>query len=224
MTSRTEELEMLRAALMIKTKPMYVVVTGPKGVGKTVLVRSATATCGVVDINVPPGSSSDKILGDAYSAIVKPTIKYSFLSYERMALRVLWFYNLFARQPPTIVVLLMERSDGNMPFASIMGAVSQLAENGFQVILDSSTHAAPVGLLKTGRQIIMDVDYMSVAMVSHVDKYKSLFETLEKYGLVSLVWDVLGGLPSELEKLCIALAATADPKKAIFNLLNQAIV
>ena len=129
MTSRMEELQELRPTLMTKTKPQYVVVTGPKGVGKTVLVQSATATCGVVDVNISPGSSCKEILFDAYSTIARPTIRYSLLSYEPMALQVLWFYNLFTRQPPTIIVHLLERSEGNKAFADITGAVHVLAES-----------------------------------------------------------------------------------------------
>lgn len=134
-----------------------------------------------------------------------------------MALRVLWFYNLFTRQPPTIVVHLLELSEGNKAFAGIMGAVRVLAESGFQIIVDSSTHAAPIDLLRTGREIVA-LDYMSAAMVSRMDKYKSLFGTLQKYALVSLVWEVFGGLPSTLEKLCTA-SVDPDPEEAILKVL-----
>ncbi len=43
-TVRTEELQKLQERLMTKGSDQYIIVMGPKGVGKTVLVRSATAT------------------------------------------------------------------------------------------------------------------------------------------------------------------------------------
>ena len=85
-------------------------VTGPKGIGKTVFVRSAMATCSVVDVEVLPGALDEKIISDAYSTIAKPAITLSSIGYKGPAVLVLWFYNLFARQPPTIIFYLKEWS------------------------------------------------------------------------------------------------------------------
>ena len=90
MTARTEELQRLHNTLALKHQDEYVVVTGPRGVGKAVFVRSATATWGVVDVDVAPGTLDKDIMEDAYSAIVNPVIGFSFMKRRRQALRVRW--------------------------------------------------------------------------------------------------------------------------------------
>jgi hypothetical protein len=85
---------------MTKGRDQYIIVMGPKGLGKTVLVHSATATCRVVNVKVAAGL-----------AIVKPPFLDIF-DPAPAALWVLQFYKLFSafsRQAPTIVFHLKEQ-------------------------------------------------------------------------------------------------------------------
>lgn len=224
-TARTEELAKLRSALATKKKERYVVVVGPKGVGKTVLVRSATATCGVVDVEVDGGTSGKEILRDAYSAIVGNALIYKlqFMNPMRAALRVLRFYkllNFVSRQAPTVVFHLKERPQNKGEFAAITGAVRTLSDQGFRVIVDSSTHAAPIDLLNTTRQIVFEVDFMPAAVVARIPEYRALFSELEKYHLVPLVWEVVGGYPAALDELYDA-SKNGDPERQVYEVLKE---
>jgi hypothetical protein len=224
-TARTEELQELQELLTTKSSGQYIVVMGPKGVGKTVLVRSATATCGVVDVEVGGGASDEKILRDAYSAIVKPPFKLDILDPAPSALRVLRFYKLFSafsRQSPTIVFHLKERPQNKGEFAAITGAVRTLSDQGFRVIVDSSTHAAPIDLLRTKREIVFEVDFMTRSVVERITEYKALFDTLKKYRLDSLVWEVVGGDAAILTALCVA-TKRSDPEQQIYKVLREHI-
>ena len=89
--------------------------------------------------------------------------------------------------------------------------------------MDSSTHAAPNILLRTGREIVFNLDYMSPTMVSRFDQYKSLFETLEKYSLVAVVWEVIVGNPTHLNRLCYATVA-GDVEQNTFQVLQTCIL
>lgn len=112
-TARTEELVRMKEKLTTKWSQQYMVVMGPMGVGKTVLVRSLTSGSGVVDVEVEEGASYERILHDAYSAILKPSyFKHDFVDLVPSALRVLFFYRLFtlfSRPSLSIVFHLKER-------------------------------------------------------------------------------------------------------------------
>jgi hypothetical protein len=62
-TQRTTELRTLRSMLSTVQRDQYVVVSGPKGVGKSCMVDTALQyTFGVVAIRVPAGTSEKEIL------------------------------------------------------------------------------------------------------------------------------------------------------------------
>lgn len=185
------------------------------------------AKCGVVDVEVAAGESDEEILENAYSAIVKPPFvrHVGVVNYSPSAMRVLFFHKLFSRITPSIVFHLKERPQNKGEFAAITGAVRTLSEQGFRLIVDSSTHAAPVDLLTTNREIVFEVDFMTPAAVARVPKYRALFQTLEKLHLVSLVWEVVGGYPCVLDKLCQCLAAKGadQPERCIYEVLVENI-
>jgi len=156
---------------------------------------------------------------------VKPPFKLDILDPAPAALRVLRFYKLlsaFSRQAPTIVFHLKERPQNKGEFAAITGAVRTLSDQGFLVIVDSSTHAAPIDLLNTKREIILEVDFMTRSVVERIAEYKALFEALKKYRLDSLVWEVVGGDAAILNALCQA-TKNSDPEQKIYQVLRGRI-
>jgi hypothetical protein len=63
MTAHRSQLELLRSKLRLGDwKKKYIAVTGPLGVGKTCLIKSATHRCaGVVKVEIMSGLSEDKV-------------------------------------------------------------------------------------------------------------------------------------------------------------------
>ena len=75
-SQRALDVQQLRTMLATAHKDQYVVVAGPKGVGKTCLVETATQfACGVVAVRVPAGTPEDKILADVFTALTRYYIR-----------------------------------------------------------------------------------------------------------------------------------------------------
>ncbi len=75
-SQRALDVHRLRVMLATARKDQYVVVAGPKGVGKTCLVETATQfACGVVAVRVPAGTPEDKILADVFTALTRYYIR-----------------------------------------------------------------------------------------------------------------------------------------------------
>ena len=132
---------------------------GPKGVGKTCLVESATErTPGVIRINVRAGMSSDEIIRKAMLEIanLKPFV--NFMDPLSNAKRVLFFHNIFFSSRPIVTISLSERSEKNDP-AEITAAVRELLELGVRVVIDASPNSLDSRILDTNRYY--NCDYFS---------------------------------------------------------------
>ena len=57
---RLKDVQSLRSALNMLAPQSYIVVSGPKGVGKTCVIDTATErTCGIVGVSVAPGTKME---------------------------------------------------------------------------------------------------------------------------------------------------------------------
>ena len=102
-SSRHNEVKVFQSMLMALESDQFIVVTGPTGVGKSLLIDTALfRQCGVMKMSVNGGASVKKIISDA---LTKATgIQASFLDKENNWARVLLFYKLFSSGvPPTLV-------------------------------------------------------------------------------------------------------------------------
>ncbi len=124
--------------------------------GKTTLISTATSDLpGVVRVNVAPGAPQKEIVGDAFTAITRYNV--SFLNIYTGSMRVIRWHKLFFGTPPTVVLRIRERSQGEKP-ASVGAAVRQLVEDyGAHVIVDSSDSSLEHMALKTIRQRVVQV-------------------------------------------------------------------
>ncbi len=69
----------------------FVVVSGQKGIGKTVAISTALRNkCGVVEVNVTAGDSADVIVEKSVKAIAN--LQYSFVSPHYSGRRVIFYY------------------------------------------------------------------------------------------------------------------------------------
>ena len=95
-SQRLSELNLLQDALKALESNRFIVVTGPTGIGKSLLIDTALFHhWGVIKMSVSGGASVDKIIADA---LTKATgIQSTFLNKEYSWSRVLFFYKLFSR-------------------------------------------------------------------------------------------------------------------------------
>ncbi len=93
---------------------------------------------------------------------------------------------------------LSERSMGE-PFAEITGPVRHLAGLGVTVVVDSPPNSLDPVAITTTREVVFTVDSMDRKMAEA--EFRTLFHRLGENKLADLVWDVVGGVPSDLDGL-----------------------
>lgn len=219
---RTNAMRTLRAMLVNVSKSAYIVVTGQKGVGKTVVVDSVTQkTCGVLSVAVAPGTPQDTIVTKVLSEVANSRL--GFFDPRGSARRVLWFYSLFLPRP-IVILRAGERRDGQ-DFADVPGAARELAVFGLRVLVDGSTNSLPVELLKTTREDVLDLGGMSWDELSSIPENAGVFGVLRTEGLEGLAWAVLGGVPSRYSQLAMQLkrTETQDSRRVIVSFLRNEI-
>ena len=89
--------------------------------------------------------------------------------------------------------------------------------------MDSSKHAAPVSVENGAKSSLHWTTCQLLWCLVWTSTSPCLFELIQKYGLVSLIREVVGGLPSTLEKLYTA-SLDPDPEEAILKVLRQKIL
>ena len=128
---RVTEMKILEHAVNNCTnKASYVVVQGPKGVGKSCMIDTWFSNSkGVVKCDITPGTLEKEVLNSCYEAINGGASK-TVADTEPNMLRVLKWYNWITfGSYPTIIVGVSERPPDTKP-AQLTGAVRKLAELG----------------------------------------------------------------------------------------------
>ena len=229
-SQRTQEVTSLRSFLASKVrhKDLYSIVAGPKGVGKTCVVDTATAaTFGVVSVGVAPGKLHDAILADVFTAITRCELRTLDLSASTR--RVLWWHSLIFRTPVTVLLRGVERKPTQV-FADLDSAAKALAHDfGLRVVIDASDNSLPENAKKTMREEVVEVGPMSRAVLESVPDIAELLSALKAADLSDVVWECVGGVPARyiqlLRKWKVAgrgdLEAVVEP--FLTNLLKQAI-
>jgi hypothetical protein len=181
----------------------YIVVTGQKGVGKSVVVNTATQrTCGVVDVTVEPGTPHKAIVMSALSEIAN--FRVGFIDPRPSVRRVLWWYGWFLPRP-IVVLRAGERRDGQ-DYADIPGAARELAGYGLRVLIDGSTNSLPSEVLTTLRQAVLELEPMARNIMLSIPEYAGLLKLLRDESLEDVAWLVLGGVPAHFDELCLLMA------------------
>jgi hypothetical protein len=199
-SQRTTELHSLRSMLSSVQKAQYVIVSGPKGVGKTCLVDTTLQyTFGVVSVYVAPGTPHDKIKSDAFEAITRSNI--SFLDHTASAKRVLWWHHFFFRQPATVVLRAAERSSDE-PFAALHSAARTLTHDyGARVLIDASNNSLPEAASATKREKLLELEPMRRELLEEIPELQLLLAELKKANLAHTVWMCVGGNPADYKRL-----------------------
>jgi len=146
--------------------------------------------------------------------------------------RVLFFYRLFFRSNPVVVISVPERQVGEN-YAQVTSAVRSLADKfHLRIIVDGSPNSIPPELVYTIREIILFVDFMDKNVIESIPEWKGLIDFLKSHKLDQVVYDVLGGSPSEYIKMSKIINFTTGTteekiqsiKRHILSVLKDALV
>ena len=219
-SARSADVLALHKTLADTSSRRYVVVQGPKGVGKTCVVQTALQrTCGVVVVKVEPGEREGAIVSSALASIAGARSR--LWDPSPSALRVLWWY-CWLLPPPIIVLRVSERPTGE-PFAQTAGAVRSLVDFGFRAVIDSSPNSLEPGTLATLRQAVIELGPMPRALLFSIPEHAALHGALREAGLEDVVWAVLGGVPAHYNALHDTLrrAAPEDTESLVERYLDE---
>ena len=198
--SQRTEAGNLRHRLLTAHKDQYFIVAGPKGVGKTCIVETATqATFGVVTVRVPAGTSEKEIKSDVFTAITRCHIR--MMDNSGSARRVLWWHRFIFRVPATVILQAAERGIAE-PFAALDSAARSLTQDfGLRVIIDASSNSLPESANATLRQVSIEVAPMERPILEQLPDLLSLHEALKTANLAEVVWTCVGGVPANYRSL-----------------------
>jgi hypothetical protein len=193
---RTQEVALLRKAMTTEQQEMYTIVAGPKGVGKTCVVQTATEKMyGVVSVNVQPGLPQKEILSDVFIAITRCNPRTVELSASTR--RVLWWHRLIFRTPAIVVLNAAERKP-TQAFADLDCAARILADGyGLRVVIDASDNSLPEFAKPTKREDVIEVGPMSRDVLESVPDLAELLSALKAADLADVVWACVGGVPAD---------------------------
>lgn len=200
-SARHADMEALRALLKETdvASNCYVVVVGPKGVGKTTLVGSVLKrNWAVVNVTVPPG----KEMTDIVQSVSRALVGYHWFGDPTPAARrVAWWLRLVGVKP-TVVLRVTERRVGAAP-ADLAAATREILEIfKCRVIIDASPNSLDPTVLATKREDVLLVGEMQRNEVMADPVFSELFARLQTVpGLDELVWQVVGGSAMDLERL-----------------------
>ena len=149
LTTRIDEMETIRYfANITGYSQLYMVILGPRGVGKTCLVNSvAERIGGTVNLTIHPGETSREIMQKSFCAIAGMRKNASYA--ENNAALVSFWYRLLFRRRLLLHMKTSERFEGEK-CAALSGAVKILTRAYFlRVIVNATPNEVPLELLGT---------------------------------------------------------------------------
>jgi hypothetical protein len=202
---RTADVDALKADIAALPDEFFIKVFGEKGVGKTTIVKTATAhRFGVVHMTVDTRQLRGDILDKAFRQVAR--VPFQFMPASESAKRVAWWHRLIFRCRPIIVLSYSEqRPDPSQAevrkeyYSELSGAARELANCGFLPIIDASSNS--LESWKTGREVLLQFGPMTKELLLSLPQFEVLFDKLREAGLLDVAWSILGGVPIEWTKL-----------------------
>ena len=100
-----------------------------------------------------------------------------------------------------MVIRVPERQAGER-YASLPAAVRCLADEfGLRVVVDGCPNSLPPELLRTNREIIINVEPMSRTLLEGIPEFREFVDFLKKHNLDDAVWKVVGGCPAKFMQI-----------------------
>jgi hypothetical protein len=199
-SQRVDDVRTLRCMLSSAHRDQYLVVSGPKGIGKTCLVKSALQyELGIVYVYVAPGTSHDKIKSDALTAITRYYLR--MMDQTGSARRVLWWHQFIFRAPVTVVLQAAERKP-TQQFADLESAARALTQDfGARVLIDASNNSLPDAATATKREKLLEVEPMQRSLLEELPELEPLHNALKGADMADVVWACVGGNPADYKGL-----------------------
>lgn len=192
---RVSQIGELNRSLNNVTRDFYIVVEGPKGIGKSTMIDTCLkGKSGVVRVTIPPDTKEADVVSVCQNEIIGGA-GWKVMDQSANTNRVLFWYHLFFRQLPIVVMTTSERAPGGQP-AELTGAVRRLSRLGINVVIDASPNSLQPNLLTTTRQHVLYVEELSRDDIRSLPQLHQLFAVLDKERLSDVVLDLLGGIPS----------------------------
>lgn len=220
-TQRSADAKSLSVMIKSAASDNYIVVTGPKGVGKTRLFNSVVGNYfGVIQLSVAPATMHDALVTNVLRAVAR--IQYMTFDSIASAVRISWFHQFFFRSPITVILHAAERKPDEKP-AAIDSAARVLVGHGLRVIVDASTNSMAEEAVKTMREIFLQVEPMERGVLEQMEELAELRAALKEAGLADVVWKVLGGLPAAYLQLnrCWIAADQKELESVATNYLHS---
>ena len=224
-STRTGDVHRLQDKLkhVARSRERYIVIRGPKGVGKSVLVNTALRDIwGVVEVIVPPGTKSDSIEQTALmrlSNITKPGQD----DMDQSVGQVLGCFGLLSREPPVVLLRVLSRSSGES-YAGVSAAARGLCTTyGLRVVIDGGRESIPDRDVDPQQHLVMDIEPMTEDVLCSVAEFRPLIEELKERGLFELVWAVMGGVPANYRDMDEEWRYCGNLEKVVENSVSDAL-
>ena len=200
-SQRSFEVKRLRAMTEHVAADQFCIVVGPKGVGTTCIVDTATSrTWGVVRVRIRAGAQVEEIVHHALLAVTRSRLPHVYIQ-SSDAWRVMWCHRLIFRVPPTIILEAAEHEAGK-DYAEITASCRTLVEGyGFRVIVDASHYSLNESAYPTGREKVLTVKPMPRELLEDLVGLGDLIRALRAAELDDVVWALIGGNPADYFKL-----------------------
>lgn len=227
-TDRKDLLEKMTTAYQQLTKDSgtFIAVAGPKGVGKTCLVRTVVhGRFGVISVELDAGMDQNDIKAAAHRTLARNKDINTNINNRSSAQSVVTWHNRIFRCPPTIILEVPERQVGTSAISGVATAAREISNMGCRVIVDASDNALPISALETSREKLFVVDYMPREVLEGIQEFRPLFCKLKEKELKDVVWFVLGGCPIDYYNLQNdVIAETKDVPRAVEIFLQNRII
>lgn len=190
-SQRIEDIEKIRDKVhdyLSQSYDQFLVVRGPKGIGKTVAIKSALANTWSVCFtknSILPGENKKVIIDQVLTDFTN--IKIGWFNKTQTAEHVIFWNNIFTFgvRKPIIVISAQERKKGE-PYAQVAEAARDLADMGIRVIIDSSEGALRNDPF-TLRECFIELEPMPIEMLKKIPEIQKLIGFLEKEGIFNEV-------------------------------------
>jgi hypothetical protein len=214
---RKAEMDLVRNKLSSLSGESYVVVRGPKGVGKTCIVDSMLEKRpGVLRFEVDAGTTRIDIMNEVFSLVTGNGRE------RARAKDVLKWYNRFYSKYPCVIALQAKERFPPSPYAEIGPAARDLGGLGFQVLVDASQHA--LADKKTERERYVEIGFMDQDSLFRIPEFQNLYEKLETCNLKEELWGIIGGSPMKVKNLVDECNGKEDIKEIVVDFLVNSVI
>eukprot|EP00669_Euglena_mutabilis_P006251 TRINITY_DN1934_c0_g1_i3.p1 TRINITY_DN1934_c0_g1~~TRINITY_DN1934_c0_g1_i3.p1 ORF type:complete len:285 (+),score=14.81 TRINITY_DN1934_c0_g1_i3:26-856(+) len=211
-SARVSEVEELAFALraLEYTEERFIIMYGPKGVGKSTALASALQNRrGVIRLSVSQNLKASELV----NAIQVRLWPYKTVSKD-VSVAAQTVIDTYRRLcGPPVVILDLANDLRTFDPADAVGAARVLSRSGMLVVIDISEGTLQVETATFSRARRVYVDYMPWDELLKFPQLQHLFKTLEQFHLTTITKEIVGGCPGQLENLADFISKSSSPEQ-----------